>query len=523
MKKIFAFAIAAVTMTVGCQKIQELIRPGNGPVDDDSPVEIQFTTNVATVETKGSGSIDNQTGGAGDLNTLANKKVYIYGFNNSKPGEQELDNVEATVGTETDGKYPLDLGSNPYFYNGVTDTYDFYGYYVEDAVTGTPAPDENYQLDVTIDGTQDILLAEADMNITVPDGATWTAEDLFSAKTARAGVVPNLVFEHALARYYFDIQNKGSYTMNLESLSISSLTNGKLTVASKTEKNDVEGEPDIVIAQQGLKATTGDNANLFLELPEGGVKLWGTNDSEETGYSPDAVSLAGEIMTFAKYDAAGTQDAAVTAANQVTVVLTQGGMTGKKRVITMPLNVETELGTDGQSNIKNGTVAGYQYKVSIIVYSLEEVHITATVAPWKDGANLELNPDQETGEEWGDDKVIDVSAKVEEKPETATSEKLTFVINVSKYVESFKHVLKPSDNTDPIDWTATDVSTKEVETGDDGKMKTEYEVEYAELTAETEYTLHVLPIGEFFEGAEETATATTAAAGAVVDPDITEP
>ena len=134
-----------------------------------------------------------------------------------------------------------------------------------------------------------------------------------------------------------------------------------------------------------------------------------------------------------------------------------------------------------------------------------------------------MNPDQETGEEWGDDKVIDVSAKVEEKPETATSEKLTFVINVSKYVESFKHVLKPSDNTDPIDWTATDVSTKEVETGDDGKMKTEYEVEYAELTAETEYTLHVLPIGEFFEGAEETATATTAAAGAVVDPDITEP
>ena len=199
MKKIFAFAIAAVTMTVGCQKIQELIRPGNGPVDDESPVEIKFTTNVATVETKGSGSIDNQTGGAGDLNTLANKKVYIYGFNNSKPGEQELDNVEATVGTETDGKYPLDLGS--YFYNGVTDTYDFYGYYVDDAVTGTPAPDENYQLDVTIDGTQDILLAEADMNITVPDGATWTAEDLFSAKTARAGVVPNLVFEHALARY----------------------------------------------------------------------------------------------------------------------------------------------------------------------------------------------------------------------------------------------------------------------------------------------------------------------------------
>lgn len=513
MKKIFAFAIAAVTMTVGCQKIQELIRPGNGPVDDDSPVEIQFTTNVATVETKGSGSIDNQTGGAGDLNTLANKKVYIYGFNNSKPGEQELDNVEATVGTETDGKYPLDLGSH--FYNGVTDTYDFYGYYVDDAVTGTPAPDENYQLDVTIDGTQDILLAEADMNITVPDGATWTAEDLFSAKTARAGVVPNLVFEHALARYYFDIQNKGSYTMNLESLSISSLTKGKLTVVSKAAS--AEGETGIV---QGLKATTGDNANLFLELPEGGVKLWGTNDSEEADYSSDAVSLAGEVMTFAKYDAAGTQDAAVTTANQVTVVLTQGGMTGKKRVITMPLNVETELGTD---NIKNGTVAGYQYKVSIIVYSLEEVHITATVAPWKDGANLELNPDQETGEEWGDDKVIDVSAKVEEKPETATSEKLTFVINVSKYVESFKHVLKPSDNTDPIDWTATDVSTKEVETGDDGKMKTEYEVEYAELTAETEYTLHVLPIGEFFEGDEATATATTAAAGAVVDPDITEP
>lgn len=523
MKKIFAFALAAVTMTVGCQKIQELIRPGNGPVDDESPVEIKFTTNVATVETKGSGSIDNQTEGATGLNTLDGKKVYLYGFNNSKPGEQELDNVEATVQAKENDKYPLALGS--YFYNGVTDTYDFYGYYVDDAVTGTPAPDENYQLDITIDGTQDILLAKADKSADV-QGKIYTANnntpvpvaDAYSAKTARAGVVPNLVFEHTLARYYFDIQNKGSYTMNLESLSISSLAKGKLTVVSKAAS--AEGETGIV---QGLKAITGDNANLFLELPEGGVKLWGTKDSEETGYSSAAVSLPGEIMTFAKYDAAGTQDEAVTAANQVTVVLTQGVMTGKKRVITMPLNVETELGTQEQPNKKNGTVAGYQYKVSIIVYSLEEIHITATVAPWKNGEDLELNPDKETGEEWGDDKVIDVSAKVEEKPETATSEKLTFVINVSKYVESFKYVLKQSSDLNPIDWTATDVSTKEVETGDDGKMKTEYEVECAGLTAETEYTLHVLPIGEFFEGDKATATATTAAATSGSDPETNEP
>lgn len=38
--------------------------------------------------------------------------------------------------------------------------------------------------------------------------------------------------------------------------------------------------------------------------------------------------------------------------------------------------------------------AGYTYKVTIVVYGLEEVKITAELEEWKDGGSTVIDPDE---------------------------------------------------------------------------------------------------------------------------------
>ena len=107
MKKIFLFAIAAVTMATGCAKLQEIINPNNQTeIDENAPVEIKFTTNVAGVETKV------RTKAAGALTGLtADQTLYIYGLNKKTPGSREIINEPANVtvsaGATAAGAYAL--------------------------------------------------------------------------------------------------------------------------------------------------------------------------------------------------------------------------------------------------------------------------------------------------------------------------------------------------------------------------------------------------------------------------------
>jgi len=491
MKKIFAFAIAAVTMTVGCQKIQELVNPDRNQTsfDDNEPVEITFNTNVANVATKAAI--------AGE-NTLEGKTVYVYGFNNSTD-QQEFYNEKATVGTLTAGKMGLTMG-NTHFYNGTTDRYSFYGYYVDDACLDTdgnvidPVPSEtDYTLAVTIDGSQDLLLAKTnpaeDVKDKSYDGAgaqPVSKDDVYSAKTARAGVVPNLVFEHALAKFNFSVINKGGYDLTLENLAVSSMTKGTLTVA---EDN------------QGLKATTGSDGYLYLPLAGGSMTL------------PQApvptTPIPGEIMAFALYAADGTQDNGVDVrdvednkntaetsddvtykvSNDVTFILKQDGMEGKRRVVTMPIRVTTPE-VDGLRAALNGTVAGYQYNVSIIVYSLEQISLTATVTPWKEVTAIEINPDDTNSNV--EDGMTYITAEAVEDKDAATPTTLTFDVTVGKDTKSFKYICKEASAAAPTteEWAAESVKSQAVTA-----PTFDYSITIDKLAAKQSYKLYVQPVG----------------------------
>lgn len=358
MKKIFLFAIAAVGMTVGCQKIQDiLVNPNEKPVDDNSPVEIKFTTNVANVETKANGAVT-----AFDA---AKHTLYVYGLNNTNSGVKEITNAPATstASESADGATTAALTlDKTYFYNGTTDQYDFYGYYVDDAVTGTPAPSATYELPVTITGQQDILLAKA--------LGSAAGTDAYSAKTARAGTHPNLKFEHQLAQFNFNVRNCGTYAVVLKGAALTAVNEGTLTVAG---------------ANQGLVA--GDaTATEELEVSTTEQTLAKVDKSSPDNYT----EVGAPVMVFPESD------------YSVVLYLYQDGMDASKvRKVTVPVTItndptlitELGLGTDP------GALKGYAYDLNITVYSLEQITVTASLVAWKVGESFEFDTEDNPGAE----------------------------------------------------------------------------------------------------------------------------
>ena len=260
MKKFFFFAATAVALTVACQK--------NEVADDVNPVAIQFNTNVATVVTKGAGQIEDLTEASA---------LYVYCLNTTRPTQQTQKNVEATVNAN---KEVVFAGGATYFYAGTYDKYEFYGYYVDDAATGTPDAD-TYKLDVTIDGTQDILYATTDPRKDIEGNAVVTDAKLdrvYSAWSARNGVKPQLVFDHALTQFKFKVQNSGSQKLTLKAIQVTSPKEGVFTVAG---------------AEQGLVVKAGAEAKA-LNL----VSTTLTNGLELDGHSA-VTSVDGEIMVYA--------------------------------------------------------------------------------------------------------------------------------------------------------------------------------------------------------------------------------
>lgn len=399
MKKIFAFAIAAVTMTVGCQKFQDILKPNNEPVDDGNPVEIKFSTNVATVEVKGVGAFDK-------LNT--NQDLYIYGIATKKSDASTkvvIENKKANIGAPADDdgtwvapsatgalKFPNNAA---YFYSGTKDVHAFYGYYVDDACgyvldeQGQPKepkelkpiePTAEYKLDITIDGTQDILLGKAtpanDLNATVT-----TPDDVYSAWSARNGVTPNLVFEHALTQYTFEVKNLGTKDLALTGVGVTSKTKAVLTVAGVQEVSEI-GTGETADSELALNNTTGDLWNT--EVYTYTTKQMNDNDTpdntdddfeEDVTVSVKGISLPKNGTEYVKIEKASIMTFAAQK-NNVVLYLKQEGMAhGEYRKITIPLNIATLGG-------KETTEAGVSYNVQISIYSLEQIEINVTLKPW---------------------------------------------------------------------------------------------------------------------------------------------
>lgn len=431
MKKIYFLAGAvAALVAVSCAKEQGKVdNPSPTPEvteeEDATPVPILFGSKLNIVETKAAVEKWN------DAHAPQSEALYIYGLEDAGTvaapvykltgAAPFINNVKAVppVGATAEANSdrlgidvynPAGAATEPFYY-AENVKYNFFGYYVDDAAGANPTPAvdasegtvSKITLPVTINGTQDILLAKTDkeedlINRQDTGKPIASVDRLYSSYSARRGVNPNLNFEHQLSRFVFSIKKGGTVDgdkITISSLKVESYAAGTLTiVGAPTEVsnqgwNKEQGEFIPVNSKQNLYLVpeTEDNENPVARTYLPVTTL--TNDTPiEAGNNlaihPGADYAAiGDIMVYPGQDVYNFD-----------LDILQEGITAT--IPTQHLQIEMA------KVIKNGASAGVQfaepgkqYNVNLIVYGAEEVVITVTLSDWEEVGEIEIDPDEQ--------------------------------------------------------------------------------------------------------------------------------
>lgn len=422
MKKMFFFALAAAGMLTACSNDDTL--GGNGE-QNVSEQQIRLGVASSKVQTRGTGTV----GGMTDTeNVWAGQTLWVYMlqkgsmdlayykspavgttaaaetevFNNKKfKAPNTADNTKSGLATTADGTIA---------YYPVSDNYDFWGYRVDDAAVGgdpvvktvddTGAEVEanvatKRVVDIKIDGSQDIMAGKA-----VPSADEVTklggyAENFYSAYAARKGVQPNITFNHLLTRFTFEVRAGSKATAGLPAggnteavkvtgVSVNSKTTGTLTVAytgATKEAADLltfTGDASPLKLQQ-RSATAVDNNDPLVALEP--VSLTWTDENAAMG---DVLKIGEALLV-----ASGETEYPLTIALSQDVLQKVG-----EAKVTMPLEQKATIKMDGAKKFEPGK----SYKVTITVYGLEDIRVTATLVPWADGGSIDIDDDRNPNE-----------------------------------------------------------------------------------------------------------------------------
>ena len=402
MKKSIFFAAAFAGVLCSCS--QDEVNEGGGAVlDGRVPIQIGVSQPSVSVS-RGIGTVGGTEESGANVWQGQQFKVSMFEKGTYQPAVDEEDNqlfmnadFDAPVGYDNDYATASVQTGNKYY--PTEGEFDFVGYYLDGAEQdAVPAPTEEgpYTVNVTIDGSQDIMTASAvpteeDLLLPPYDGVDVTR--LFSAYSARQGVVPVLNFQHKLVRLVFNAKpgnvNASStaelggdeYGVQIKSISIESQNTGVLTVAQLDEKGHVV---------PGKLEFSGDSVPLSLKQRQAGDDLgtmelvdltpavlhWDSEAAE--GEGAGILEQVGEALLVQELKGEGE-------AYKMTIVLNQL-MPGEQtpREFTMTKDVRLP---EGQS-----FKAGSSYNVNITVWGLEQISIKASLTAWEEGGNIDLDP-----------------------------------------------------------------------------------------------------------------------------------
>lgn len=421
MKKMFFFALAAAGMLTACSNDDTL--GGNGE-QNVSEQQIRLGVASSKVQTRGTGTVGGMTDAE---NVWAGQTLWVYMlqkgsmdlayykapavgttaaaetevFNNKKfNAPNAADNTKSGLATTADGTIA---------YYPVSGYYDFWGYRVDDAVAGDPvvklvndAGDEvaadqatKRVVDIKIDGSQDIMAGKAALSTDEVAKLGNYADNFYSAYAARKGVQPNITFNHLLTRFTFEVRAGSKATAGLPAggntdavkvtgVSVDSKTTGTLTVAYTGETKAAAdlltftGDASALTLKQRDAALADNNAPLVALEP---VSLTWTDDAATIG---DVIKV-GEALLVAP----GQTEYPLTIALSQDVLQKVG-----ETKVTMPLEQKATIKMDGVKAFEPGK----SYKVTITVYGLEEIKVTATLVPWVDGGSIDIDDDRNPNE-----------------------------------------------------------------------------------------------------------------------------
>lgn len=421
MKKMFFFALAAAGMLTACSNDDTF--GGNGEQNVSEP-QIRLGVASSKVQTRGTGTVGGMTDAE---NVWAGQTLWVYMlqkgsmdlayykapavgttaaaetevFNNKKfNAPNAADNTKSGLATTADGTIA---------YYPVSGNYDFWGYRVDDAVAGDPvvklvndAGDEvaadqatKRVVDIKIDGSQDIMAGKAAPSTDEVAKLGNYADNFYSAYAARKGVQPNITFNHLLTRFTFEVRAGSKATAGLPAggntdavkvtgVSVDSKTTGTLTVAYTGETKAAAdlltftGDASALTLKQRDAALADNNAPLVALEP---VSLTWTDDAATIG---DVIKV-GEALLVAP----GQTEYPLTIALSQDVLQKVG-----ETKVTMPLEQKATIKMDGVKAFEPGK----SYKVTITVYGLEEIKVTATLVPWVDGGSIDIDDDRNPNE-----------------------------------------------------------------------------------------------------------------------------
>ena len=323
-------------------------------------------------------------------------------FNNKKfTAPDAANNTKSGLATTADGTIA---------YYPVSGNYDFWGYRVDDAAGATPvvktvddtgaAVEANVAtkrvVDITIDGSQDIMAGKA-----VPSTDEVTklgnyADNFYSAYAARKGVQPNITFNHLLTRFTFEVRAGSKATAGLPAggntdavkvtgVSVDSKTTGTLTVAytgatkEAAELLTFTGDASPLKLMQRDETVADNNAALIDLKPV--TLTWPATGEATVG---DAIKV-GEALLVAPGETE----------YPLTINLSQDVLEKVGEVkVTKPLEQKATIKMDGTKTFEPGK----SYKVTITVYGLEGIEVTATLVPWADGGSIDIDDDRNPNE-----------------------------------------------------------------------------------------------------------------------------
>lgn len=421
MKKMFFFALAAAGMLTACSNDDTL--GGNGE-QNVSEQQIRLGVASSKVQTRGTGTVGGMTDAE---NKWAGQTLWVYML---QKGSMDLgyyktpaDAAGAAVGTAVfdnkEFKAPNTAASTvsglattadgAIAYYPISGNYDFWGYRVDDAVTGKPdvkLVDDNGDevatadqatkrvVDIKINGSQDIMAGKATPSADEVAKLGNYANNFYSAYAARKGVQPNITFNHLLTRFTFEVRAGSKATagagasgnteaVRVQDISVESLTDGKLTVAYTGPTKEAADLLTFTGTASPLKlqqrATGAADNNVPLVALEEVPLTW----------PADANATVGDVLPVG--------EALLVAPGQTEYPLTID-LAQKVKKNTSDADKE-DRALEQKATIKmDGTKTfepGKSYKVTITVYGLEEIEVTATLVPWADGGSIDIDDDRD--------------------------------------------------------------------------------------------------------------------------------
>ncbi len=421
-------------------------------------IKIGVSSIAAQVGTRGTGTVGGVYDGETEItaNNWAGQKINVYMFNKgtldiTKVGTDALyDNAEMTTpeNTNTGEAY---LTDKEYKYYPATGAFDFWGYRL-DGANGTNVPavdatdDTKMTVDFTIDGTQDVMRAKA--AYTAPESGypgNVTEDDIYSAKAARQSIQPELVFNHLLTRFTFQIKggNENSCpkvvageddsetidataAVTIKSIELTSRTNGTLLVAhtgdapetgyitwkeDETSSADPDAEADGVTTADGKflpylklmqratkEVADPENEGSTITVPDENAELVAMEDAVPNVWKDgacEAKTVGEALLVSPELDEytirVKVEQKVLKHEIEEGVDATEEDYRVKENVIELPIRPADVV--KGDTTGIDKFLAGTSYNVIVTVYGYERIVISTTLTPWQDGGDINVGQD----------------------------------------------------------------------------------------------------------------------------------